>query len=566
MIFYLRYLKFTLITFIFTSVSQAQTSYPQNFFQSPLDIPLYLSGTFGELRSNHFHAGIDIKTQEREGLPIHASAKGYVSRIGVSPYGYGNAIYIAHENGYTTVYAHLQTFSDKIKRWVENKQYELKSNSGNYYPPKDALPVDIGEIIALSGNTGGSGGPHLHFEIRDSYTEEPINPLLFGIRVNDNIAPELNGLYIYPLNESAEVNGKHEKSVHVLKKARTGPYQEVICTASGEIGFGISTIDRLNGSNNKNGIYKIKVCTNDSTLFQFTAERFAFSESKYINAHIDYEWFKQKSIRNNRLYILPGNLLRMYGDNRQAGRLNIVPGEISTYTIEVYDYAGNKSEVQVTVKGTQPMPYTPNLAPNVPYDEPSSLATTDIRIKFPEGCFYEAESIQLVQGSANKFGPTGTLGQSNIPIHKNFELTIFNTTVPENLKSKTLLTIVDGASKSAIKGKWIGSSYEASPRAFGTFALEVDTLSPTIKSLNYKNESKVAANSSWRWKISDDLAGIEDYTALIDGEWHVLRYDGKFNALYLDIDDKIKPGVHMLHLIVVDGVGNEMAYSAVFTR
>src|SRR5690606_3165594 len=195
-----------LVFIIITSGIFAQAPEPEEYFASPLDVDLVLSGTFGELRSNHFHSGLDIKTQQREGLNILASATGYVSRINVATYGYGKALYIQHPNGYTTVYGHLQKFSPEIEAYIKKQQYAKESYEVEIYPEAGVLPVNQGDLVAFSGNTGGSGGPHLHFEIRDG-SQRPMNPKLFGISVKDTQPPTITSLYAYPLGEEAHING-----------------------------------------------------------------------------------------------------------------------------------------------------------------------------------------------------------------------------------------------------------------------------------------------------------------------------------------------------------------------
>ena len=171
------YMRLIIIPFLFfISVSMAQNSYPQDYFQSPLEIPLILSGTFAELRSNHFHSGLDIKTQQQSGLKVMAAASGFVSRIKVSHFGYGKALYITHPNGYTTVYAHLQNFNPEIDAYIKHRQYKNESYEIELFPKAGELLVNNGDIVAYSGNTGGSGGPHLHFEIRNKQ-EHPMNPM-----------------------------------------------------------------------------------------------------------------------------------------------------------------------------------------------------------------------------------------------------------------------------------------------------------------------------------------------------------------------------------------------------
>ena len=286
--------------------SFAQNNYPLDYFRSPLDIPLRLAGTFGELRNNHFHAGIDIKTNRRIGLPVYATADGYVSRIKVAIWGYGKVIYINHPNGYTTVYAHLNKFGDEIQEYVKNIQYKKESyETGNIFPKKDQFMVTKGQIIGYSGRTGGFVAPHLHYEIRNTKTEKIINPLLFGIKIKDSIAPKIKKLIAYPIGLNSKINRSLKNQSLSIKKDSLNNYTANRLSASGKIGFGINVYDLLGKELNKNGIYSLEMKINGKRKYYHDVETFSFSESKFINLLIDYEYFSkyksriQKTFREN---------------------------------------------------------------------------------------------------------------------------------------------------------------------------------------------------------------------------------------------------------------------------
>ena len=254
----------------------SQEKYPQNYFSNPLEIPILLSGSFGELRSNHFHAGLDIKTQGKEGINVLAAAEGYISRIKVQQFGYGKAIYITHPNGFTTVYGHLKKFADKIENHIKSVQYKTERyETDNLTFTEDKFPIQKGEIIALSGDTGGSGGPHLHFEIRNTITENVINPLFFGLKVDDTIAPTFQDLKVYALNIDSQINQQRKSFQIPLKNIETGIYTSDRITASGVIGFGVNVIDRFNNSNNKNGIFSLEMLVNGNRVYYHDVEEFS---------------------------------------------------------------------------------------------------------------------------------------------------------------------------------------------------------------------------------------------------------------------------------------------------
>ena len=332
----------------------SQEKYPKNYFIEPVSIPIFLSGSFGELRSNHFHAGIDIKTQGKEGLNVFATADGYVSRIKVQQLGYGKAIYITHPNGYTSVYGHLSKFADEIEKHVKSIQYKKENYATeNLYFKKDKFSVKKGEIIAYSGDTGGSGGPHLHYEIRDTETEHVINPLLFGLKVEDTTAPAFRALKVYALSSDARINQQRKSFQIPIKNLGIGKYIADRITASSVIGFGVNVFDRFNKAPNKNGIYSLEMLVNGQRFYYHDVETFSFSESKFLNLHIDYEHYKKYKRRYQKTYKVTSNRLSTYKDLINNGKINIQKN--LNYTIEIIakDFEGNVSSLKIPVAGKE---------------------------------------------------------------------------------------------------------------------------------------------------------------------------------------------------------------------
>ena len=337
---------------LFTFLSFSQEKYPKNYFRNPLDIPIFLSGSFGELRSNHFHAGIDIKTQGKEGLNVFAVADGYVSRIKVQQYGYGKAIYITHPNGFTSVYGHLSKFNDEIEEYVRGIQYKKENyQTGNLFFKEDKFPVKKGEIIAFSGNTGGSGGPHLHFEIRNTKTENVINPLLFGIEVKDTRMPTIQSLKVYALSADARINQQKKSFQIPLKDLGNGKYNADRILASGTIGFGVNVFDRFNGVPNKNGIFSLEMTLNGKRFYYHDVETFSFAESKFLNLHIDYEHYKKYKKRYQKTYKETENKLSTYEKLVNNGKINIQEGMNYTVKIIAKDFEGNSSTIKIPISG-----------------------------------------------------------------------------------------------------------------------------------------------------------------------------------------------------------------------
>ena len=327
---------FLLLSFLTTLFSYSQEKYPEDYFRNPLDIAPVIAGTFGELRSNHFHSGIDIKTQGKQGLKIYAAADGYVSRIKVAQYGFGKAIYITHPNGFTTVYAHLSKYSDKIQKYVKSIQYKKEDyQTGSLFFKKNKFPVKKGEIIAFSGDTGSSGAPHLHYEIRNTKTEEILNPLLFGLKPEDTTAPSIQSLKVYPLNNSSRINLQNKSFILPLKNSSKGKYIADRISAFGMIGFGINVFDRLDKALNKNGIYSLEMLVNGKRFYYHNVETFSFPESKFINLHIDYEHYKKYKRKYQKTYKETANKLSTYKNLVNNGIIDIKNG--LSYTVEIID-------------------------------------------------------------------------------------------------------------------------------------------------------------------------------------------------------------------------------------
>lgn len=556
-----------LICFLYSFASFSQKNYPTDYFRSPLDIPIILSGTFGELRSNHFHAGMDIKTQRRNGLKIYATADGYVSRIKVALWGYGKVIYVTHPNGYTTVYAHLSKFGDGIQEYVKNIQYKKQRyETGNIFPKEGEIPVKKGQIIAYSGSTGGFVAPHLHYEIRDTKTEHIINPMLFGLTVQDSIAPRVLKLMAYPIEANSRISGNNKKVVLPLKRVGN-EYKTNRITASGNIGFAVNTWDRLGKALNKNGVYSIEMKVNGNRHYYHDVETFSFAESKFINLLIDYKHYKKYKSRVQKTFREKPNKLSIYEDLVNDGIITIEPGLSYLVEVIIKDFKGNTSKVKIPILGKKTetifseQPDTTNykiIAKNFHKYEKDGIS-----IAFPKNTFYEDFYLDF-----NVNDGIATVHRPNIPLDKRFTITFDSTHYDKkdldhlyiaNINNKKYPSYQNTRKK---KGKVFTTS-----KTLGKYKLLTDTVKPKIYNPNFKEGAWISNHKYLTIRISDANSGIKSYNAYIDDEWVLMEYDLKKKKLSYDFRDKKLVGSkHIFKLVVSDNVGNTNTYTSTFYR
>lgn len=556
--------------FLFLSVvtfCNAQSPYPQNYFTSPLDITLVLSGTFAELRSNHFHSGLDIKTKGKVGFKTYASAEGYVSRIKISRYGYGKALYITHPNGYTTVYAHLQKFAPKIEAYVKKQQYKKETFVLELFPKAEELKISSKEVIAYTGNTGGSGGPHLHFEIRDQQ-ERPINPMLFGFDIKDTTNPVVHELYGYPLSEGSHINGETSRVKIRIIKLPNGQYKSEQITAFGTIGFGVISTDRQDFASNKNGVSFITTFFNGSKSLEVDFKRFSFDETKHLNRYIDYAYFFETKKRIQKLFIESNNPLKLLKSHAAQGMVSIEDDTNSIYKISINDFKDNKSDLSIPIQGLKKeLPEVEPDALNLRHiiaNEETILEKDNISVQIFKDSFYEDVAINF-----EVTNDTLKLHEPIFPLQKSMNINFDISQYKNSDKDKLFIGSVSryGNKLYYTPTKKRGNTLTARTKYLGHYTLGIDDENPKIKTINFKNGSWISNYRYLKIKISDQISGIKNYRATINGQWILMEYDTKTQTLTHDFNDKIITDTkNNLKIIVNDNVGNSTTFETTFYR
>lgn len=546
---------------------KGQYAGPETDFGSPLDIPIILAGTFGELRSNHFHSGIDIKTQQRQGLPVYAVQDGTVSRVKVGLWGYGKVLYIAHPNGYTSVYGHLQKFGPEIEAYVKELQYRNRSYEVEAFPEYGELTVRKGDLVAYSGNTGGSSGPHLHFEIRNSLDEKPTNPLLHGLEVRDATNPTLEGLYAYPLSPDAQVNQSEVRVEIGFTRQEDGSFLSDPVIASGTIGFGVKAYDRQDMAANKNGLYRIRQRVNGTLVTDLDFESFSFNETRLINTLIDYPYYAKYQSRIQKCFRDAGNQLSLYKELQGDGKIEVLEGMSYQVELSLTDLAGNETLLRIPVEGRAQPAMVRREEAVTPYyvraDKPASFELGKANAYFPAGCFYENAYLDL-----GFQGDTVRVHEPTLPLHRNYTLSFDVSDIPEPERGQLFIARLDARNRPEYYNTYKrANTFSIRTRDLGRYTLVRDTIPPVIRPKNFKPRQWLTNYRYLSLDIADNLSGIADYSATLNGEWILMEYEPKDRSLTYNFDDRIGDARQCeLEVVVTDNAGNTSRYTATVFR
>ncbi|MDM1556591.1 M23 family metallopeptidase [Chryseobacterium indologenes] len=551
------------ICLICTIITQAQ-NYPQNYFRNPLNIPMQLAANFGAVRTNHFHMGLDLRTNSQENLSVLVAADGYVSRIKVERYGFGNAVYITHPNGFTTVYAHLNKYFDKLDEYVKEKQYKDEKWEQDITFQPGQFPVTKGQLIALSGNTGGSAGPHLHFEIRDTKTEECLNPLLFGFNIPDSVAPIISGLYWYDRRFSTYEPGANGIAV---KKEGSAYTTDAVRVNSPMISFGIKAVDKANQGFNL-GIYKAELVMDGKLIYGFSIDKVSYDDTRYLNGCIDYTKFIRDKVGIQHLSALPGMKLQNYSEPNLSGIINLQDENVHTIEIVLKDVKGNTSRLTTKVQLSNATNGIASSGKTILPNEGKTITTENAEINFSKNALYDAVNFNMYEkrsSDGNAVSNTVVLQNPYLPVQDYYTVKIKpNRKLSKEEKDRVVVLFNYGSDKDAVKAKWNGDQAEAQFNRLGTAELILDNSLPSVSS-GWKDGAAVSGGAL-RLKGSTKVGDIVSFRAELDGKW--LRFARVKNDFVYIFDEKCPKGSgsHTLKVTTINSAGNTNTQTFTFQR
>jgi hypothetical protein len=553
-----------LFFFLLNSLFVTGQADPAPKYHPPLDIPLVLSANFGEIRPNHFHMGVDFKTNGKEGLSLYAIEDGYVARIKTSPSGYGKVLYINHPNGVTSVYAHCSRFDGAIESYVESVQFKEETTEIDIYLTENDLPVRKGQRIALSGNTGNSSGPHLHFELRDTKSEDALNPLNHGFNIADHKAPLLKSINLYFLNDKGYTIPGKSRTLPLVKTALGYTAQgggfildSDICRSNESIGFALNGSDTYDGASNACGLYETQLKLNDTVVFTQKIDRISFDHTRYVNTYTDYEAYQQAKSKYHKSFKTDLNPLSIY-PVASNGLISLLPGDSLNLNYCSADVAGNKSSVSFyakRLKGKQLEPI--ERFPAETYFMPDSSYTYEnsmLKVHIDRGTFYEPTKKNLVLKS-----PV-TIGDAQQPIQLPIQIEL---KLPDPAESKYYIEVrTRNGKKIALKSTRLNGWIKGESLYLGTFYLQKDILGPKITPLNFDPTKMITAKLKLTFSVLETGSGIYTYDAFIDGKWFPLEYESKGGYMFFNIPSDWKGQEKIIRIECTDHCQNKSQWES----
>ncbi|MGN6495363.1 MAG: M23 family metallopeptidase [Agriterribacter sp.] len=561
-----------LFTTGFNAFAQQSASpvYPKDYFRNPLNIAPSLAGNFGELRPNHYHMGLDFKTNRVQNLPVHAAADGYIARVKIEPFGFGRAIYINHPNGYTTLYAHLNTFYPPLEAYVKEQQYKLESWSVSLDIPPGMFAVKKGDFIANSGNTGGSQGPHLHFEIRNTATEVNLNPMLFGFAIPDKVPPTIQRLAIYDRNQSIY---EQTPTIIAVKKTAAGyvTVPAAITVNSNKVSFAVTSYDTPSGSSNLNGIYQGILYDNSKEVIRFTMNNIGYETTRYLNAHIDYKTKAGGGPYLQHLSQPAGYTNSIYQPGTGDGVIHLTGSAAHDIKIETRDAYGNAASLQFKLLYKPEATARPKIAGEMFYPLMLNVGegSEDGDFYIGEKGLYDSAHVNYVRTVSLHpavVSAVHTIGNPAIPIQEGLVVRIKpRTGLTDNQLSRIVMQRFAGSKKQVVKPEWQQGWAMARFRDFGSFQLVVDETPPEIIPVGFKDSADMRKATRIMFTVKDNLDEFKNFRAELDGKWLSFTNDKGRNFIYV-FDEQCMPGQHQLKISVADEAGNITTRMFTFTR
>ena len=553
MIFFKKsFLSFWLFSILFALNSQEYN------LNSPIDLPLNLSGTFGEFRSSHFHYGLDVTTNKKSGYNVYSIDSGSIVRINVSTSGYGKVLYISHPNGLTSIYAHLKEFSPKIEEYIKTQQYLNKSYSVQKFFNNGEMKVNKGDLIGYTGNTGGSSGPHLHFEIRDTKSQNPINPLSFNYKYDDSNRPIIKSLYVFDEDDSFK---KDNPKKYEIKKINDSLYIADKIIYSNKIGIGIEVYDRQSKNNyNRNGVYEVKMFLDSVLNFSYKMDKINIDESVFRKIFYDYSLLKAKKKRIQKVYYPPNSKLNFLNHNVSTGIFKSSDKDEKDVLLEVSDWNNNISYLNFKIEGN-----TSNLLEKsidgikIATSQKYLIKKNNSEIEFKKNSFFNNVTLNMKYQN-----DTLKIDEDLYPLRKSYNIKIFKQVEDSIIKRQSFIGLINKNGKlSYLKTSNKDNFFSVNSSNLGSFTLSRDSINPEIKALNFSLNKDISNQKTIRLRIYDKTSGIKSYNVLINNKWALFEYEPKSNLIFHNIDDGIiENGENNITIKVIDGVGNKTEFKS----